>query len=592
MKTAGRLALQQGIAASLALVLFGVAVYAPSFQNPFIWDDQYLITDNHLIRSFAHLPTAFRQHLYYSTAGLSNFYRPMQIALLMADWALWKTDPFGYHLTSFLTHLLCACAAYLVISSLFGRRGLAALVSGLFLVHPVNSTVVYYISSRADSQAAFGMLLAFWLFFSSERKVQQAPGAFRSGRGLSPVHVAVSQVEPMRYTVSLLGFTLALLSKELAVILPVWLLASARLLGRRMVRWTIPFFAILGFYAVVRLTVLSFPSATALTPPALGTRLLTTCEAFVRLIGLLVVPTQIHIEKSLPFSTGLFQPSTFVSILALGAMGCFAWWVRRRSIICAFGLAWFLITLLPMANLMPINATMADHWLYLPSLGMFLAILGGLGDWIQKGPLPGQRRWLRGASLLYAAAVIVYSARTIRQNDVWKDPERFFQLAIQYSPGSFRAHNELGVIHFERQQFDRAIRHFQQAIAINPAFDQAYDNLGTAYDHVGELDQAIASHKTALQLNPYNPKTYNNLGNAYFKSNQLDKAIEAYQRALQLNPQYKAVYNNLGAVYYRKGEFDQAKAFWEKALKIDPAFQQAADNLHLLRRIQEGRSSR
>lgn len=564
--------LKYNIGVFIIFCFAALSIYANSLNCPFIWDDQYLITDNHLITNFKYIPEIFKHHLYYSTAGISNFYRPMQTLFLMFDYAFWKTRPFGYHLTSIAFHLLCGFLIYLIIDLIFKRRVVAFMVGLLFLVHPINSTVVDYISSRADSQVTLFILVSFWLFFKSVFRVDAA------GR------------KKIYYFVSLVSFVLALLSKELGIILPFLLLLGCNTIRddeaqSKVTNYkkTLPFFVTLGIYIILRLTILNFSGHSTGTPPALHTRLLTSAESFVRLIGLLFIPAKIHIEKSIPFSSGLFQPSTLVSLIILIAIGVVAYKLRRHSKMMSFGIAWFFVALIPMANIMPINATIADHWLYLSCFGFLLAVVGGIADWLKSKSRP-DALISKILIFVYASAVIIFSILTVKQNTIWKDPLQFYRLALKYSPGSYRAHNEIGVIYLNQERFDMAIPEFKEAIKINPNFDQAYDNLGVAYDKSGNLEEAVLAHKKALELSPYNVKIYNNLGNAYIKLEQFDKAIEAYKNALKLNPHYKAVYNNLGVIYFKQGMYDEARKYWEQALTIDPNFKLVLDNLKILER--------
>jgi Flp pilus assembly protein TadD len=551
--------------------LCAILIYGNSLHSPFIWDDQYLITENYFIRSFKYIFEIFKHHLYYSSAGISNFYRPLQIFFLMIDYSLWKDNPLGYHITNLIFHILCSFVIYLVINFIFKERTIAFLASLLFLVHPVNSTVVNYISSRADSQASLFILLSLFLFLK----------------------YIVATNSKIYFFGSLTSFILALFSKEVAIILPFLLLMTIPFVSsakKEIFRKTMPFFIILAIYGFLRLTILRF-SSPGVSPPSLYIRLLTTSESFVRLIVLLFLPLQIHIEKSIPYSNGLFQPSTIISLITLIAIWVFMFRIRRYSKMCFFGLLWFFATLIPMANIVPINATIADHWLYLPCFGFILGVIGGIADWI-KGVDSKIKRQANGLALcIYVLVVIIFSARTIKQNNIWHSPIKFYQLALKFSPKSFRAHNEIGVIYLNQKKYDEAISEFKQAIDINPQFDQAYDNLGVAYDHNGELEKAILQYKKALELSPNNAKVYNNLGNAYNKLNQFDKAIEAYEMALRLNPDYISAYNNLGVIYYKKHMFKKARRYWERALEINPAYEMVIDNLNILKQIKNRRES-
>jgi len=545
----------------LSLSIISLLVYWNSFFSPFIWDDKYTILENHYVKSFKYLPEIFKHHLYYSTAGISNFYRPLQTFFLMIDYKIWKTNPIGYHLTSFIFHLLTGFISFLIINSLFNKKIISFLVSLLFLIHPINSTVVDYISSRADSQATFFFLLSFFLFLKY-----------------------IFRKNILFYISSIISFIMSLLSKELAIILPFFILFYLYY-EKKDYKKSIPFFIIFFIYGILRLTVLKFISPPS-QPPNLYLRLLTTTHSFIKLIGLMFLPLQIHIEKTLPYSKSLFEVETFLSVVVFVIIGiCIYLLLKKNFKISFFGFLWFFICLLPMANIVPINTTLADHWLYLPGIGFILGIIGFVYEGIQKLKSKFQDIVKKLFLYIYVLVIIIFSFLTVKQNTIWKDPINFYQLALKYNPGSFRAHNELGVIYLENNELEKAIFHFEKAISLNENFDQAYDNLGIAYDKSGKPEKSIACYEKALKLNPYSPKTYNNLGNAYTNLNQFDKAIETYKKAIKLNPQYKAIYNNLGVVYYKKGILKEAIKYWEKTLEIDPNFELARKNLEVVKKI-------
>lgn len=552
----------------LFFLIIAFFIYRNSLHNPFIWDDQYLIIENHFIKSFKYIFEIFKHHLYYSSAGVSNFYRPLQTFSLMIDYTLFKGNPLGYHSINILFHVSCAFVTYLLIALVSKRRVVGFLVGLIFLVHPANSTVVDYISSRADSMATLFVLLSVFLF--TLYVLKERPKVYLIG--------------------SLVAFVLALLSKELAIILPFLLLITTLFVvpgKKELLRKTIPFFVVLAGYAVLRSTVLNFHPAGGGNSVSLYIRLLTTSESFVRLIGVILAPLEIHIEKSIPFTAGLSQVSTIISLIVLSAIGIFMYRVKRYSGLCFFGLVWFFVALIPMANIVPINATFADHWLYLPCIGLFLSIIGGFAELSEKIKLNRRDALIKTALFLYVIAVITLSFMTVKQNNIWKDPLNFYRLALKYSPDSYRAHNEIGIIYLDQGKYPMAISEFAEAISANPLFDQAYDNLGVAYDKNGSPLNAIPHYKRALEINPHNPKIYNNLGNAYNRLNRFDEAMEAYERALRLVPDYKAVYNNMGVISYRKGEYDKAKEHWEKALSIDPRDIDIQKNLRVLQEMRK-----
>ena len=576
-----------------SLLALAFVIYSNVLKSPFIWDDKFLIDENHFIKSFRYLADIFTHQLYYTSAGSSNFYRPLQTLFLVFDYALWKENPVGYHVTNVLFHAGCAFLIYLIIHHVFAQRAVALMVSVMFLVHTANSTVVDYISSRADSQAALFMLASF-LFFAYyltsggalvSTVVVSKKEQHKKKRSLTKTVMREAPPNQAWYIISLISFVMGLLSKEMAIITPVLLLVSVSIVipehKKRAWKALIPFFAILALYMILRMTVLNFPGPVKYASKPLVIRLLTFGESCMRLVGILFCPIEIHIEKAIPYSRGILQTSTALSLAGLAAVAYCAYWVRTRSLVCFFGIVWFFVTLLPMSGIIQINTTLADHWLYLPSAGFFLAVIGGTRDLLLRNA--STRKVLTPVALtIYVFVIIILSAMTVKQNNIWAEPIAFYKTAIRYSPSSFRPHNEIGIIYMDRQMYDEAIVEFKDALALNPSFDQAYDNLGTAYDMKQDYENAIGAHKRALQINPRNIKVYNNLGNVYNKMGRYDDAIEAYKTALSLNPEYKAVYNNLGVIYYKKGMFAQAREYWQKTLQIDPRFDAARENLSIL----------
>jgi Flp pilus assembly protein TadD len=571
-------------------ILSGFLVYANSLRNPFIWDDPYLILENHYITSPRYFLEIFKRDLYYSTAGLSNYYRPLQSLFLMFDYSLWRLDPLGYHITSIVFHVGCVFLIYLLLCLLFARRVIAFLVSFLFLVHPINSTVVDYISARADSQVTFFALLSFYFFAIYLTKngypfLRPQEIAKDHKKEKKKVAAPVAAGRPY-YFASLVCFILALLSKELGIILPFLLVVTLPIIFNipKKILWykAAPFFAVLGIYGVLRLSLLRFLSTAVGVTPPIYIRVITALESFVRLMGLVFVPVRMHVEKMIPFSSSFFEPRTFLSAVILAGIFVFMYSTRKSLQMCFFGLSWFFVALIPMANIMPINTTLADHWLYLPGFGFILAVVAACVALIKKIDLKMQNPAKRLAIFIYFLVFLVFSWMTIKQNNIWREPLKFYQHAIKMAPRSFRPHNEIGVIYSEQKKYDAAIIEFQKAIELNPSFDQAYDNLGIAYDMKEDFGKAIEAHKKALQINPNNIKAYNNLGNAYYKAELLDDAIASYKEAIRLNRDYKAAYNNLGAAYFKKGMFKETRSCWEKVLSMDPGFSMARDNLAIL----------
>ena len=422
------------------LILMGIVVYANSIDNPFIWDDNVFIKNNPIIKDVRYLPHIFTKNLLEHNPIKGDFYRPVQGLSLMIDYFFWGSNPVGYHIANFLLHLLCALLVYFLVNDIIRDR-LASFFTGLlFLIHPVQTEAVTYISGRADPLATAFILSAFLLYI----------------RATTPISTTWSTFS---YIGAIFMFIIAIFSKETSLIFPVLLLLYEFYIWGidkffRKVRVIIlrlaPFLGLVIIYLVIRFTLLTqitkFVHTTSVGLGARGVTFLTTIPVYIRL---LFIPMDLHMERFIPISSSLFEPRV---LIALGIL-CFA-------IVCivrtykfsretSFGLTWFFVTLVPISNLIPLNAVMAEHWLYLPSIGIFMVIGSGVSKLLLKAV--NTKRVI--IIIIITAYLIFLSTLTILRNVEWGNAIIFYKNAIRYSPDSYRLHYNLGVTYMSENLY-------------------------------------------------------------------------------------------------------------------------------------------
>ena len=475
------------------LVAAVLAAYSPALNGQFLWDDTPLVRNNQFIRSPVLALEAFRHTLF---DGESNFYRPTQTLTYIADYWAWDLDPFGYHLTNILIHALNACLLFLVLRQLLPRLvparpaqqpalqhadaccWMALGVALVWALHPVHSAAVAYVSGRADSLAMFFCLLA-WL---------ACEAALAADRGVLRVVWGAGA-----FACLLLG----LCSKEIAA---VWLaIYFGLMLATRPELTPRQKFGTLGaglftLACYVLLRHLAAPPPPPPPAPVLPAKWLLMIRALGDYGSLMLFPDKLFMERQVFAAPGLASPADAGVYTALAVAGAVliavfvagVFWPGRGRLLRRVGAGWFAVGFLPISNLFSLNASVAEHWLYLPSIGFLLFFLGVCLDL----PLAPRRASALGAALILIAAM-AFGLRTYWRSYDWRDELTFFRQTIADGGDVPRARDALATAFSHAHDDDDAIGVLRQLAARYPKVLSAHINLATALARQGQSAEAV-----------------------------------------------------------------------------------------------------
>ena len=551
--------------AAVCVLVFITAflVYANTLNGDFIWDDEYLILNNSQIKHFVHLKNVFKTYVGYGSENINNFYRPVQEISNMIDWFLWGEYPFGFHLTNVVLHSLVAALIFIFLL-LISRNVMAAGVAALlWAVHPVHTEAVAYIAGRADPLYAFFMMLSLICFVRFADSVCRE----RARIGL--------------YIASVAFFLTSLLSKEIVISMPLIIFLYTFYFFRggdrdrfyRKLRWSwVPYGAIAAVYAALRATVLSFsdiapPSVFGQIPLAL--RLLTFFRTVVVYFRLMIVPINLHMERTIAISRSFLGVGEIFAVLVIIAIIWGAWYSYRHNRLASFAIAWFFVNLLPVSNIVPINSFLAEHWIYMASIGPFLLI--GMGAARLYAGVLSQNLLLRAAGIVLLAAVLsIYGKMSMIRNGDWADEISFFNSTLKFHPRNARLYLNLGNTYYERGQIDQAIEQYRKSIEINQDYAVAYGNIGSAYLNKGDEAKAEEYLVKAIGLKHNYPIAHYNLGIVYFKRDKFADAKKELTTATEQLPQLFQAWNMLARTDLKMGDFKGAKEAFERSLTIQP----------------------
>jgi hypothetical protein len=499
---------------AVLLIIGGVfASYAPTLRDGFLWDDTALILRDPLIRSWRLIPEGFN-HFLFVDATASDFYRPFQRLTYTLDYAAFAFRPGPYHAASILWQAAAAIALFIFAEELllaFGierqkRLWIAFLAVLVWAIHPVESAAVAYVSGRADPLAATFGFFGLYLFLLSLRSIGRHRLFFLIGAGVA--------------------LLLSALSKETGLIFPAIGIAFFVLQKDWIDTWKAV--AVAAFVCAIYFSLRS--AAEHLPPPALSAsapllvRPIIVARAVAEYGGLILLPLHLHMDRDVETHPSGFNQASLSgaawrelqTLLGILLIAAFIYWMvraRKRNPAVFACLLFAVISYLPISGIVSLNASVAEHWIYLPSTFFFLAAAVEVGAFLET-----RRSTIKfGALLLFIVWLAFLGARTFIRAFDWKDQRTFLERNIAGGGDSAR-------------------------MLINLADLELSE---------GKLEDAAVQLHAALQKNPDQPLAVINLAAVALKQNDFKVAREQLQRATKM-PLVEAQAHELLAVLENK----------------------------------------
>ena len=547
----------------LLVLTTSVLPFLPSLRYGFVYDDQLQIFGNQAIQKWSYLGSYFRTPIggFYDLKASRPYYRPLFMLWLRLNYVAFGRHPFGWHFTTLATHILATLFVFALLRHHFGNPRCAVTGAIVFGLHPTHIESVAWISGVTDplvSLAVLGSLL-LWL------NAQERPSIrLRSA--------------------SLLCYAAALLTKEIAVVLPalIFVYAASSEIGQANYRGgkmaalrgatlrTLPYVGMTALYLIVRHYVVRRLYA---GPPwvSLHDALLTAPSLMMFYLRHLVWPANLSLFYDFPMVASANNIHFWLPVVFLGGLSLVSlllWKKQERQLVPVL-FAWLFLPLLPVLNiaLLPADDFVHDRYLYLPAIGLSLGIALVLKHILQKG---GQN-WRNTAATAVAALVIAPLAiSTIVQSRPWRDNFSLYRYAVEHAPNNALPLNDLGCIYASGNQFDEAADLFRQALARRPLywnanFNYGYLNYAKGHDALAELYL-----RRAVLIDPHTSAQYFYLGMIDFKQARLEEAAAKLREAIDRTPDGPTYHLALGLVLWQQGHAKAAKEEFLKELSYHP----------------------
>ena len=575
------------LSALVFIVTAAALTYSAVLGGPFVYDDIFYIVNNRAVAEPSLLDPVGTRYVGFLSFAL--------------NYAAGGLDTTGYHLFNIIVHaaagvlvwslvvLILSTPAFMPALMVDGEEGGAekkyfiALAAALvFIVHPVQTQAVAYITQRFASLATLFYLLTVVCYLKA-----------RLGTGTRAAFL---------YLLSIAAALLAVKTKEISFTLPFVILLFEIVLfkgggfngvdeGTGRVKATV--LRLLPFFLAASLIPISYLAGAgddALVDKALRSYqvrdvtylsplnyLITEFRVIVTYMRLLVFPSDLHIIYDYPVYESFFELPVLLSFFFILAVFSSALYflfkgrcrrVRSSAALVSLGVVWFFVTLSVESSVIPIQDVIAEHRLYLPSVGAavaFAAMLAALAP-LFRGP-----RF--GASLLILLVITVaLGVVSYKRATVWADPLRLWSKEVALSPERADLRNTLGAVLWKSGDYDEAIVHYRAALGIRPGYFKARNNLGVALVAKGDYRGAIEEYRRALLSRPASASVYFNLGVAYEALGETGVAVSHYKRASALDRAHAKARYSLGVIYGEAGRYDEAAREFLAALELKEGY--------------------
>jgi len=514
------------------VIIITAIVFANTLGNDFVdnWDDNFNILNNEIIK---HLNWKNLKEIFFNLQGTGY---PLTMLSYTIEYKLFGLNPFPFHLTNYIFHILNAILVYLFLKRFTGNPWVAAITSLFFAIHPMHVESVAWVTERKDVLYTFFFLLSinsYGKYLITERKITSLIWSF-------------------------IWFFLSLMSKPAAVCLPLVLILMDyyhhKKLSWKILISKIPFFLLALFFGI--LAVFSQKSVGAiydLSPVfSIIERVFLVSYSAVYYIFKVFAPFNLSTLHYYPLKLDGLLPIEYY--LALPAILLLIWGVIKSGSFkheLIFGLLFYFVTIVMALQILPFGqAIVAERFSYIPYIGIFF-IFGQFFSYIKDKKFSFNDRIKSIVSIVLVILTVLYSFLTIERNKVWKNGIVLFTDIIEKYPEQEFGWLARGNSKYILCDFYGALADFNIAIKLKPDYPEAYSNRGIAYVKIGKFDSAIDDYNKAIELNPHCAKVYFNRGIAKFymndkmgacddwllaQQNGYERATVALEKAIKSNP--------------------------------------------------------
>jgi len=513
------------------LIIIGFSVYFISLFGQFLWDDEEQIVNNQIVHTIGNILSLFSGST-FNTGGKNTlhgiYYKPFLSTCYSIIYSLFGGKPFYFHLFQVSLHIVNSIFIYLILNFLFSEKlsikktlseYSSFLLSIIFLVHPINTESVAYISALQDVLYFFWGILGLTLvIFKDLIKIK----------------------DHYYYLVISLCLLFSLLSKESGVLFFFIVLIYTFIYQKKNLRMLcISIMSVFGIYLFLRLIIAKIPinGSEGISPImriGICERLLCIPKIIFFYIKTYFYPGDLMIAQhwvvnDLNFKDFYLPLIICISLFTLITLFAYILYRKDKKLwkLYLFFVLWFMIGLALHIQIFPLDMTVADRWFYFPQVGLLGVIFTIVYYFYKRRIEELNFKMILFATILAISTIL--SIRTFSRTLDWSSGFTLYKNDIEINPEAFDLTNNLGVEYFRKDEIDEAQEYFYKSTEIAPYWWTNWNNLGVVYENKGDLEKA-----------------------------------EKYYRKSIGNGDYFLAYENLAGILYKQEKYGELKEFLEK----------------------------
>lgn len=529
------------------IAIVGFLVFGNAIFNDFVGDDTPQIIDNIYVHSLRNIPNFLTGSTFYSgsTQSAGVYYKPFLSTYFSIIYTFFGPNYIALHFFQILLHIVNACIIFLFFKHFF-RKSVSLILALVFLVHPINSESVFYISAAQEVLFFFFGMLALWILIN-----------FRSKKSTILASMCLF---------------FSLLSKETGVLFIgisiLYLLFFNKNRLYVVFGFLVPAIAAYTFLRIHAVGILTKSMAAPIDHLNLLERSFNMPEIFFFYIKTFIFPLNLASSYQWAYAyisyNHFFLPLIF-DFLFIVVIASFAALFYKKDLYkyfktYIFFASWFLLGMLFHLQLIPLDVTAAERWFYFPIVGL----LGMMGVFLGIFNSHIEKKWI---FTVVGILLLLLSARTIVRSFDWRNDFTLASRDIKVSPDAYDLEAIISNELIKQGKFKEAKIHAEQSVRLYP-YLTTYNILGLVYLGLGDYKKAKEAYLNALKFGDYYI-TYENLAGLTLITGDPNKNIHFIKSSLKKFPQDAKLWLFLAILEYKNNDIENAKAAITQAYSYD-----------------------